>query len=257
MHIKPIFLALICIIVLSASVYSQKKPGVIAHRGAWKEDALPQNSLASLNRAIELGCYGSEFDVYLTKDDVLVVNHDKDFYGIDIETSTYQQLLAKKHPNGESIPTAEAYLKEGLKQQNTRLIYELKPSKLGKDRVLKAAEMSVALVKQLKAEKIVDYITFDHDAGQLLAKLAPEAEVAYLTGDLSPTQAKDAGYKGLDYHFNVYKKNPNWVREAQNIGLSVNSWTVNTEDEMKNLINQQVDYITTDEPSLLNKLINQ
>ncbi|MEH6306639.1 glycerophosphodiester phosphodiesterase family protein [Olivibacter sp. CPCC 100613] len=242
----------ICLFTFMQSTYAQfNKNIVIAHRGAWKQANLPENSLASLNHASELGCHGSEFDVYLTKDNILVVNHNKDFYGIDIETATYQELLAKKHPNGESIPTVEAYLKEGMKQKKTKLIYELKPSKLGKERVLKAAEMSVALVKKLGAEKWVDYITFDRDAGKHLAKLAPKAEVAYLNGDLSPAEAKADGFKGIDYHYDVFKKNPSWIQDAHKLGLTVNVWTVNDAVEMKNLLDQKVEYITTNEPELL------
>ena len=71
---------------------------VIAHRGAWKQKSLPQNSIASLQEAINLKCRGSEFDVHLTADDVLVVNHDHLFYGLDIEKSTYKMLLSKKSP---------------------------------------------------------------------------------------------------------------------------------------------------------------
>lgn len=52
------------------------KNGVVAHRGAWKSDGLPQNSIASLKKAISLEVAGSEFDVQLTADGVLVLNHD-------------------------------------------------------------------------------------------------------------------------------------------------------------------------------------
>ena len=37
---------------------------VISHRGAWKETGHPQNSLASFKAAAELGCHGSECDVW-------------------------------------------------------------------------------------------------------------------------------------------------------------------------------------------------
>src|SRR5665648_155520 len=60
------------------------KNGVIAHRGAWKKDSLPQNSIASLQNAIRLGVAGSEFDVQLTADEVLVVNHDPIFQGMNL-----------------------------------------------------------------------------------------------------------------------------------------------------------------------------
>ncbi len=245
-------LMLMCMFNLSQA--QSKNTKVIAHRGAWKTNNLPQNSLASLNKAIELGCYGSEFDVYLTKDDVLVVNHDRDFYGIDIENATYQELLKEKHPNGESIPTAEAYIMEGLKQKGekkTRLIFELKPSKMGKERVLEAAKKSIALVKRLKAEKLVDFITFDDDAGRLLARMAyKKADIAYLNGNLSPEEAKKAGYTGLDYHLKIYQQHPDWIKQAQNLGLTVNSWTVNKKEDMLVLMDQKIDFITTDEPEL-------
>jgi glycerophosphoryl diester phosphodiesterase len=60
---------------------------VVAHRGAWKNTALPQNSIASLQAAIKLGCAGSEFDIQLTADTVLVINHDPTYQGMGIERS--------------------------------------------------------------------------------------------------------------------------------------------------------------------------
>ena len=119
------------LMVISAASFAQisfNKNKVIAHRGAWKAQGHPQNSLASLNEAIRLGCEGSEFDVWMTADEVLVVNHDGDFEGMEIEESTYAQLLTKKLPNGEKIPTLKEYLAEGMKQTGTKLILEFKPS---------------------------------------------------------------------------------------------------------------------------------
>lgn len=236
--------------------YAQAQSKVIAHRGAWKTQNLPQNSLASLNHAIELGCFGAEFDVHLTKDNILVINHDRDFYGIDIETSNYKDLLAIKHPNGESIPTLEEYLKEGKKQNKTRLVLELKTSIISKERTLKATQMCVDMVEKLKMNDLVDYIFFDYDAGKLVHKLNSNADVAYLNGDIAPEQVKKDGYTGIDYNLNVYKKNPTWIKDAHAIGLTVNVWTVNTEEDMLNFIEQDVEFITTDEPEKLLSLLN-
>lgn len=252
-----IFLTLTVFTMWHVSTAQTKKTNVIAHRGAWKVEGLPQNSIASLQRAIALKCAGSEFDVHLTKDDVLVVNHDQDFYGIDIATATYAELLAKKHPNGESIPTAEDYLREGMKQKKTKLIYELKTSKLGKERTLHSADLAVQLVKRLGADKLVEYIAFDYDACKRLVELDTKAKVYYLNGDLAPAQAKKDGFTGLDYHFSVFKKNPTWIKEAHDLGLAINAWTVNTEDEMLNLLRQKVEFVTTDEPALLLNVIKQ
>lgn len=251
-----IFLTLTVCTMWHVSTAQFNQNQAIAHRGAWKVEGLPQNSIASLQRAVELGCAGSEFDVHLTKDGVLVVNHDNDFYGIDIATATYAELLAKKHPNGESIPTAEAYLREGMKQKKTKLIYELKTSKLGKERTLHSADLAVQLVKKLGAEEWVEYIAFDYDACKRIAELDPKAKVYYLNGDKSPAEVKKDGLFGLDYHFNVFHKNPTWIREAHDLGLVVNAWTVDTKEEMTNLLNQNVEFITTNEPALLLDVIH-
>ena len=255
--VTRIFLTLTVCIMWHTSSAQFIQNQVIAHRGAWKVDNLPQNSLASLHRAIALGCAGTEFDVHLTKDDILVVNHDQDFYGMDIATSTYAELLAKKHPNGESIPTAEDYLREGMKQKQTKLIFELKTSKLGKERTLHSADLAVQLVKKLEADEWVEYILFDYDGAKRIIELDPDAIVYYLNGDVAPAQAKEDGFYGLDYHFSVYQKNPTWIAEAHQLGLAINAWTVNTEEEMLNLLNQNAEFITTDQPALLLDVISK
>lgn len=120
------FLYLLAFItVYASSAFAQKNTWndniVIAHRGAWKKNNLPENSIAALKQAIKLKCYGSEFDVHMTSDSILVVNHDPEFLGIKIETSTYDELLQKSLSNGEKIPTLSNYLKAGMKQKRPSL----------------------------------------------------------------------------------------------------------------------------------------
>jgi glycerophosphoryl diester phosphodiesterase len=254
-----LFLFLISILTVSIA-YSQKsfhKNKVIAHRGAWKANGNPQNSLASLNEAVALGCEGSEFDVWMTADGVLVVNHDADFMGMPIETTSYEQLLTKKHENGEKLATVEEYLAEGKKQKGTKLIFEIKPSRISIARSEEVAEKSVMAVKKMKAQKWVDYITFSYEGGLKAIETDPKANVAYLTGDKTPAELKEAGFFGFDYNIGVLKKNPQWIKEAKDLGLTVNSWTVNKEEDMKWLLEMGTDFITTDEPELLLSIINK
>lgn len=257
-HLKSkVYGSFLVFALLLGSCTEKKQNPVIAHRGAWKTQEIPQNSIASLKEAIALGCYGAEFDVHLTKDNIAVVNHDRDFLGMDIETATYEELLTKEHPNGEKIPTLKAYLEEGLKQKNTKLIIEIKTAPSGKERTLKLTEMAVEMVHELNGRSMVEYIFFDYDAGKLVSKLDPEAEVAYLNGDKTPAEIKEDGYTGIDYNHNVYKKNPTWIKESQELGLKVNVWTVNKEEDMNHFLEQKVDYITTDEPELLFEILNR
>ncbi|MCK0130556.1 glycerophosphodiester phosphodiesterase [Flavobacteriaceae bacterium F08102] len=228
---------------------------VIAHRGAWKTQGFPENSMASLKEAIRLGCYGSEFDVHLTKDEIVVVNHDADFLGMDIESSTYEELTTLRLPNNETIPTLEAFLKEGL-QHKTKLILEIKTASSGLNRTLKLTELVVTMVQRLEAQSLVEYICFSYEVGQWVKKLDPKALVAYLNGDVDPLEAKEAGYTGIDYNYTVYQQHPEWIRKAHVAGMSVNVWTVNTKEAMRKFLSLGVDLVTTNEPEKLFEVLS-
>lgn len=230
---------------------------VIAHRGAWKNTRTTENSIAALNYAIEMGCEGSEFDIHMSSDSVLFINHDPEISGLTIERTRATELAKLKLGNGESLPTLEAYLKEGLKQNKTKLILEIKPTGLGLERSQLLAGKVMELVRRLKAQAWVDYISFDYNICKELVRLDPYAHVAYLNGDKSPEELAKDKIWGLDYHFSAYKKNPNWFREACERNLTLNAWTVNDEETMKWLLENKVDFITTNEPELLLKIMAQ
>src|SRR5690606_13268598 len=153
-------------------------------------------------------------------------------------------------------PTVEEYLKEGLKQTTTKLVVEIKTSRISKERSLELAVKSVQLVKDVGAEKWVDYIAFDYDVCLKVMELDPSPNVTYLAGDKSPAELKAAGSWGLDYNINVMRKNPHWIKEAHDLGLTINVWTVNKEEDMRWLLDENVEFITTDEPELLFSLID-
>ncbi|MGN6435497.1 MAG: glycerophosphodiester phosphodiesterase family protein [Agriterribacter sp.] len=230
---------------------------VVAHRGAWKKNNLPENSIASLQEAIRLGCTGSEFDVHMTVDDSLVVNHDPHYAGKIIDKSTYGELLEHKLSNGENIPTLREYLLAGMQQTNagkTMLVVEIKPAFSDSKRGAYVAEKTVQLVKELKAAPWVMYISFDYNIVKKVMELQPDAKVAYLNGEKSPSVIKQDGVWGIDYNASVFKKNPAWIAEAKKEKVNLNVWTVNTEEDMKWFIENKFDYITTNEPELLFEL---
>ncbi|MDR2680038.1 MAG: glycerophosphodiester phosphodiesterase, partial [Tannerella sp.] len=59
-------------IAFALPLQAQDAPKVIAHRGYWQTYGSAQNSIRSFERAAETGVYGSEFDVHMTADSVLV-----------------------------------------------------------------------------------------------------------------------------------------------------------------------------------------
>ena len=259
MHIQPfskmnkntllILAGLLFCIVFESMAQSKNK--VIAHRGAWKNTGATENSIGALEHAIKLKCYGSEFDVHMSADSVLFVNHDHTIKGTDIEKTSAKELSEIKLSNGENLPTLEAYLKAGANQKKTRLILEIKTSRLGKERSMALATKCVALVKELKVGKITDYIAFDYDVCLKVKQLNPKAHVQYLNGDKTPAEIKAAGLDGIDYHLGVFKKHESYIREAKENGLVTNVWTVNSKADMQYFLDNKVDYITTNEPEAL------
>jgi glycerophosphoryl diester phosphodiesterase len=125
------------------------------------------------------------------------------------------------------------------------------------ERSERVGELSVKTVKELGAEKWVDYITFSYEGGKKAIATDPKANVAYLTGDKSPEQLKTDGFFGFDYNIRLLKLKSDWIAEAQKLGLTVNAWTVNAAEDMQWLLDQGADFITTDEPELLFELISK
>ncbi len=126
---------------------------------------------------------------------------------------------------------------------------------MGKESSIALTHKVVALVEQLHAQAWVDYISFDYDVCAEIMKMAPYGRVAYLMGDKTPTELAQHDFYGLDYHFKVLQKNPDWIKEAQQKKLTVNVWTVN-DQTMKELLRENVDFITTNEPELLLNVIS-
>ena len=230
------------------------KNRVIAHRGAWKNTGATENSIAALQFAIAMGCQGSEFDVHLSADSVLVVNHDPIIQGKTIHTSTAAELLALKLPSGENMPSLESYIKAGMTQNKTKLILEIKPT-INNERALQLTHKVVDLVRKLKAQAWIDYISFDYNICLELLRIDPYARVAYLNGDKSPEILAQDKLWGLDYNQAVFQKNPEWIAKAKQKGLTINAWTVNDPKLLQFFLDQEFDFITTNEPEALLKML--
>lgn len=247
---KAISLCFMVAIALVAVAQTQ----VIAHRGYWKTDGSAQNSLRAIVKADSIGCYGSEFDVWMTADGVLVVNHDAKVDSIVIEKAESKDVLALSLPNGEMLPSLEQYL-QVAKNLNTRLIFELKPHK---NRLLEAKAVidGIMMIDRMGLNDRVEYITFSSNALEEFIKYAPKGTpIYYLNGEKSPQELYSMGAAGMDYHISVFKKHPEWIKECHDLGMKVNVWTVNKEEDMKWCIEQGIDFITTNEPEILQNLL--
>ena len=249
---KRIFILMAALLVGLTAV---AQPKIVAHRGYWRTDGSAQNSITSLQKAAAVGCYGSEFDVWITADGVPVVFHDATINGIRIEDTTFATLMNHRLQNGEFIPTLQQYLTEGAKIEGCQLILEIKPHR-NEVRDKRIADMCVELVRTLGLEKKTEYISFSKVVCQRLHEITPDSKVAYLNGELSPAQIKEMGLTGIDYNEKVFVKHPEWLQEAKQLGVEVNVWTVDGEENLRHHANLQgVDLITTNDPEILKGIL--
>jgi len=229
---------------------------VIAHRGYWKCEGSAQNSISSLRNAHKAGVYGSEFDVQITADSVLIVNHDNDFKGHVINLTLYEVIKDSLLSNGEKLPTLEEYLAAGKKLKGLQLVLELKPLKENPALEQYAVEKCVEMVKKMGLEQRVDYISFSLEACKRFAALMPRASVAYLGGYYMPIELLEMGINGFDYHYNEILANRFWVDEARDFNMTSNIWTVNDSLLVETLLVGNPNFLTTDNPEDVKRQID-
>lgn len=224
---------------------------IIAHRGFWKTNsATAENSIQSLKNAQNLTIYGTEFDVRISKDGVLIVYHDEYYGKLEISETNFSDLEKLKLQNGENIPTLKDYLEKGKENPPLKLMIELKPinSKIKENDLVQKA---IQLVEELHLKSQTEFISFSLNICEQIKKAESSFKVYYLNGDLSPLEIKEKGLDGIDYHHSVLLKNLSWISEAKTLGLTTNSWTVNHIEIFQQLKKQGIDFVTTDIPDLL------
>lgn len=239
------------------------KIAVVAHRGFWKceEAGFSENSIASLIAAQKAKLWGSECDIHLTKDDVVIVNHDPKIQNVKIAESTYADLMQFRLPNGECRPTFNQYLQQARKAK-TKLIIEFKKQPSAERESL-LVEKTIELLKanRMYNPKKVLFITFSMYMSELIAQKCPEFVNQFLTDKnkekFSPSDIAAKQINGIDYRYPLFKKHPQWVEAAHEKGMSVNVWTVNKEDDIREMIDLGVDAITTNEPLLVRSLLGK
>jgi glycerophosphoryl diester phosphodiesterase len=233
-------------------------PQVVAHRGYWKTEGSAQNSISSLQNAGKIGAYGSEFDVNLTADGQLVVNHDFTYHGLkiyatDCATLRNPELTLK---NREIIPLLDEYFEASLEYPDMKLVYELK-SEGDAEYEAKALPATVEAINRYGVADRIEFISFSLSACVEFARLMPKNRVEYLGGEIAPKDLHEMGISGIDYEYPVFYEHPEWIEEAHKLGMVVNTWTVNKEDDMRKLLELGVDQLTTNEPELAAKVIEE
>ena len=171
-----------------ASWRDAERPLVNAHRGSRHE--YDDNAAGGFRKCLENGVRGFETDVRLTKDDELVIMHDKDVSRTttgsgDVHGMTLAEVTALKlKRSGENMPTPKdiAEIFRGVK--GIRIEWEMKENgkSVGSDRLALYCDKLYDVVSRTMEPGTYRFTSFSRDTLETMKRRHPEALTGYITG---------------------------------------------------------------------------
>lgn len=236
------------VIILSNSCgMKESKPLVIGHRGAMGHET--ENTLASVQKAMDLGVDMIEIDVFQIESGETVVFHDDTVDrltngGGKIEEFNVFDMKQLILDGGHSIPLLQDVLK--LIDNQVGLNIELKGA--GTSERVDFIVKSYIENRGWSPDNIV-ISSFNWDELKEMRKLNKDIKIAVLTGE-DPIKAIEVAKE-----LNAVAINPRYttltaenVEQMQDEGLKVYTWTVNDPGDIQRMKDFGVDGIITDYP---------
>lgn len=222
---------------------------IFAHRGL--SSVYPENTLLAFSKAMEYNIDGIETDVQMTKDGELVIFHDERINRTTngsgfIKDFTLEELKKfnanNKMDYNVEIPTLDEFL--ALVEGSGLIInLELKTSIFEYEGI---EEKTLELIKKHNLEDNIIVSSFNHQSLLRMKKLAPNIKCGVLTGDVlidGEKYCKDHGFEAFHPMFVYCTKER--VELAHELGIAMNVWTVDWEEQFEMLKDIGVDVIMT------------
>ena len=223
---------------------------VLAHRGANRE--APENTVDAFRRAVALGADGVELDIHCTADGGLVVRHDAatsdGLVLADLARDEIRRALPEV-PDLEEALDVCAGLLVNVEIKNSPLEADWDPDH-------RTADLLVDLLAGRDGRDHVLVSSFDLGSVDRVRTLAPHVPTALLTGRMDPLDGlglvEAHGHRALHPFVGMLAgtRAEAIVGRAHEMGVDVNVWTVNDEDELARLAASGVDALITDLPTV-------
>lgn len=259
------------------------KPYNIAHRGG--PALAPEETLEAFTKADEVGADMFEYDVHITKDGHLIASHDPTVDRVTTGTGLINAMTLaeiKALDAGEKFVDLDgkhAYRGKGITLATVEEIFQTFPNKRAvielKDTNHPALYEAMVqemwrIVQKHQMEDKVIVASFDHAINQRFKEIS-KGRVAIGAGESEATQyivkmvlrlnslAKTDSQalqlplkqRGIDL------TQRNIVKGARRQGIDIYYWTINDPTTMRKLLRQGVDGIMSDNPALLQKVMDE
>ena len=216
---------------------------IIGHRGA--AGHAPENTLRSVDLALDLGVHGVEIDVHLVEGRLVVIHDDRLERTTDgagrVADTRFDALRALDAGDGERVPTLEEVAVRVLGRAT--LVVELK----GDGTAGAVARWLDLLPPPSRAGVVVS--SFDHPQLAELRALAPDVRLGALVAGVPLGLAAFAVELGAHaVHMSLECLRPPFVRDAHARGLEAWVYTVNHRDDHAHCARLGVDAVFSDHP---------
>jgi len=242
----------------------------VAHRGGGR--LAPEESLEAYQNALAVGADMLEMDLHATLDGVVVLHHDDTVDRITdgagkIEEMTFEELRAldagyRFTPDGgQTYP----YRGQGVRVATFREVLEAFPTAIFSAEIKQSDPPIVDAVLEILAdtgmeERVILVSFFDAVVKEIREK-NPRIVTGAATGEMvlfsTLTEADYADYEPPCPYFQLPGIEPELLTLAHELGVKVQIWTINDAAEMRSWIGMGVDAVMTDDPALLESVIQE
>jgi glycerophosphoryl diester phosphodiesterase len=265
----------------SAYYQSARRPLVIAHQGG--DGIRPGDTMVAFEHAVQIGADVLEMDAHITRDGQIVLMHDEKIdrttngTGL-IEDQTLEELKqldaayqwsnddGKTFPyrgQGIQVPTLEELFQ---KFPNMRYVIEIKLTRNPIDKPL------CTLIRRYNMQDRVVIASFHDEAMRRFRETCPEVATSasrgevtkfvllgkiLLSGLVTPQYESIQPPYDPQESMNIPIMTKRFIREAHAKNISVEPWTVDDPELMKQYIAWGVDGIMTDQPDLMLEVLGK
>lgn len=239
---------LLMVLFFSIGISGQETILNIGHRGAMGHE--PENTLASIKKAIDLGADGFEIDVFKCLSGEIVLFHDKHLDKLTngeglVENKSLTDLKKLSVLGTENkIPTLEEVL--NIINKQVFLNIELK----GKNTAKASLELVEKFINQKKiSSQNILFSSFNWNELEKLRELNSDVKIALITEN-DPLLAIETAKKLKAFAINPNYKDLNKknIKIIHNNDFKIYTWTVNKKRDISKMKLLKVDGIITDFP---------
>ena len=230
--------------------FASTRPLVFAHRGG--SGLAPENTMAAFECGAAAGADGLELDVHLSRDGVVVVNHDRT---LD-RTTTLRGEVAARTADELAQAGVPALVEVLRRHRDLRVIIELK---------VNADALAQAVIAAIRSVDAVDRVCVGSFGTRVLRAVRRSAPAIATSASREEvrwalyrswcgwpvSRVGYAGYQVPERAGVTRVISPRFVEYAHDAGLGVQVWTVDSEADARRLTAWGVDGLITDRPDVI------